>query len=116
MRRQRVPDSAIGHHPFIAIEAGARSGAAGILIMTTSLSEGGLVLRFETSIADAVHSRGLFPVLAAAIHAWMVRPRLPHDLPARLRADIGLPVADDDYAWVLRLAHPTPPPSPRLDR
>ncbi|SEP86207.1 hypothetical protein SAMN05428969_1241 [Devosia sp. YR412] len=57
--------------------------------------EGSVVLRLEFSIADAVHQRGLLSVLGAAISAWWNRPRLPANIPARLRADIGLsPVAD----------------------
>lgn len=57
--------------------------------------EGSVVLRLEFSIADAVHQRGLLSVLGAVIGAWWNRPRLPTNIPARLRADIGLsPVAD----------------------
>lgn len=54
-------------------------------------SEGSIVLRLEFSIADAVHQRGLLTVLATAISAWWHRPRLPANLPANLRQDIGLP-------------------------
>jgi len=56
-----------------------------------TLPEGSIVLRLEFSIADAVHQRGLFSVLGAAISAWWSRPRLPDNLPAYLRADVGLP-------------------------
>lgn len=61
--------------------------------------EGSIVLRLEFSIADAVHQRGLLTVLATAIAAWWNRPRLPADLPARLRADVGLPAFDDPAHW-----------------
>ncbi|KKB86024.1 hypothetical protein VW29_04630 [Devosia limi DSM 17137] len=50
-----------------------------------------LVLRLEFSIADAVQQRGLTAVLRAAVIAWWNLPRLPPDLPARLREDMGLP-------------------------
>lgn len=56
-----------------------------------SFAEGSVVLRLEFSIADAVHQRGLFPVLSAAISAWWNQPKVPADLPDRLRADIGMP-------------------------
>jgi len=62
-----------------------------------SLPEGSVVLRLEFSIADAVHQRGLLSVLASAVGAWWSRPRLPADLPAHLRADVGLL---PDYASV----------------
>ncbi len=52
--------------------------------------EAGIVLRLEFSIADAVHQRGLLAVLGAAIRAWWTRPRMPQNLPAHLRHDIGL--------------------------
>lgn len=67
----------------------------GITMSYNSLSEGSVVLRLEFSIADAVHQRGLMPVIATAIQAWWNRPKMPVDLPPRLRADLGLsPVAD----------------------
>jgi len=56
-----------------------------------AMPEGSVILRLEFSIADAVYQRGLVSVLAAAIAAWWNRPRLPANLPARLRADVGLP-------------------------
>jgi hypothetical protein len=60
-----------------------------------SLPQGSIVLRLEFSIADAVHQRGLLSVIGAAVSAWWNRPRLPDNLPAHLRADLGLsPVAD----------------------
>ena len=57
-------------------------------------------LRFEFSIADAVAQRGLLPVLLAALRAWWSRPRLPPNLPAHLRADIGLPPEDHAVHWL----------------
>ena len=63
------------------------------------LSERSVVLRLEFSIADAVHQRGLMPVLAAALAAWWNRPRVPAELPSYLREDVGLPPADDAFQW-----------------
>ena len=57
---------------------------------SSTLSEGSIVLRLEFSIADAVHQRGLLAVIGAAVSAWWNRPRLPANLPAHLRADLGL--------------------------
>lgn len=67
------------------------------------LSERSVVLRLEFSIADAVHQRGLMPVLAAALAAWWNRPRVPAELPAYLREDVGLPPAAEPVLW-----HTTP--------
>lgn len=64
------------------------------------LPEGSIVLRLEFSIADAVHQRGLLSVLGAAISAWWNRPRLPADLPAYLRADVGLPPVAQPAHWL----------------
>ena len=76
-----------------------------------SLPEGSIVLRLEFSIADAVHQRGLLAVLGAAISAWWNRPRLPDNLPAYLRADLGLsPVADAAH-W-LNISHQSGIPDP----
>lgn len=76
-----------------------------------SLPEGSIVLRLEFSIADAVHQRGLFSVLVAAIGAWWNRPRLPADLPDRLRADIGLsPVANAAHWLDINASLPMPDP------
>lgn len=58
-----------------------------------------VVLRLEFSIADAVHQRGLVPVLTAAVAAWWNRPRLPDHIPAYLRADLGLPPAAEAAHW-----------------
>ncbi|MDV3251804.1 hypothetical protein DevBK_10705 [Devosia sp. BK] len=63
------------------------------------LSERNFVLRLEFSIADAVHQRGIVPVIAAAVRAWWNRPRVPSDLPAYLRADIGLPPVAEPVIW-----------------
>ena len=65
-----------------------------------ALPERSVVLRLEFSIADAVHQRGLLPVLATAVAAWWNRPRLPADLPAALRADIGLPPLPSTAHWL----------------
>jgi hypothetical protein len=65
-----------------------------------TLSEGTVVLRLEFSIADAVHQRGLFAVLGAAISAWWNRPRMPSTLPDYLRADVGLPEAASSAHWL----------------
>lgn len=64
-----------------------------------TLPEGSVVLRLEFSIADAVHQRGLFAVLGAAISAWWNRPRVPSDLPDDLRADVGLPSRASAAHW-----------------
>lgn len=63
------------------------------------LAERNVVLRLEFSIADAVHQRGLVPVLAAAVSAWMKRPRVPSNLPDYLRADVGLPEVAEPVVW-----------------
>jgi hypothetical protein len=64
-----------------------------------ALNERSVVLRLEFSIADAVHQRGLVPVIAAAVQAWLNRPRVPVDLPAYLREDVGLPPAYEPVTW-----------------
>ena len=75
-----------------------------------ALNEGSVVLRLEFSIADAVHQRGLSPVLRAAIAAWWNRPGRPDDLPARLRADVGLPPDIRPAFWPEPSANPQIPP------
>jgi hypothetical protein len=76
-----------------------------------NLSEGSIVLRLEFSIADAVHQRGLISVLITAVAAWLNRPRLPADLPAYLRADLGLPPAANPAHWSdVRVIAEVPPP------
>ena len=64
------------------------------------LEERSVVLRLEFSIADAVHQRGLLPVIASAFVAWWNRPRIT-DVPAYLRADVGLPPLDEPIQWHL---------------
>jgi hypothetical protein len=76
----------------------------------SNLNQGAVVLRLEFSIADAVHQRGLFPVLGAAINAWFNRPRQPANAPPHLRADVGLEPEDVQH-WhdaALRLTIPLP--------
>jgi hypothetical protein len=64
-----------------------------------ALPESSVILRLEFSIADAVHQRGLLAVVGAAIHAWWNRPRMPSNLPAYLRADVGLPPDANAAHW-----------------
>ncbi|WP_172122534.1 MULTISPECIES: hypothetical protein [unclassified Devosia] len=59
-----------------------------------------IVLRVEYSIADAVQQRGLVPVLIAALRAYWSRPRLPPDLPAYLREDVGLSPPIQPMHWL----------------
>ncbi|KKB76631.1 hypothetical protein VW35_17855 [Devosia soli] len=66
---------------------------------STVLSERNVILRLEFSIADAVHQRGLLPVIASALSAWWHRPRVPSQLPAYLRDDVGLPPVAEPIAW-----------------
>ncbi len=77
-----------------------------------ALNEGSVVLRLEFSIADAVHQRGLIPVLHAAFAAWWNRPRMSRaiDLSPRLRADVGLPPAEGFDQWLQPTANPPIPP------
>jgi hypothetical protein len=64
------------------------------------LNERSVVLRLEFSIADAVHQRGLVPVLASAIRAWWAqRPVRYAPVPDYLREDVGLPPANDPLHW-----------------
>jgi len=73
-----------------------------------------VTLRLEFSIADAVQQRGLFSVLVAALRAWWKRPRLPPNLPAYLRADVGLPAEDQVVYWmdIPIHSHSVPTPDP----
>jgi hypothetical protein len=73
------------------------------------LPSGSIVLRLEFSIADAVHQRGLFSVLVAAVSAWWHRPRLPAPLPAYLRADLGLPPESESWPEPSRSPQIPPP-------
>ena len=63
------------------------------------LTDGGAVLRHDLDVTKAVYHRGLFAVLRVALLAWWNRPRIPPDLPARLRADMGLPPAPRSRFW-----------------
>jgi hypothetical protein len=66
-----------------------------------------VTLRLEFSIADAVQQRGLVPVLIAALRAWWSRPRLPPNLPAYLREDVGLSRVDSQIVyWMDIPIHP----------
>ncbi|MDB5527905.1 MAG: hypothetical protein JWR51_1008 [Devosia sp.] len=65
-----------------------------------------VTLRLEFSIADAVVQRGLVPVLIEAFRAWWKRPRLPPNLPAYLRVDVGLPAEDNVVYWMDIPIHP----------
>jgi hypothetical protein len=81
-----------------------------IIMSYNTLPEGSIVLRLEFSIADAVHQRGLLSVIATAISAWWNRPRLPANLPAYLRADVGLPPASEAGHWLQFSASGIPDP------
>ncbi|MDB5589163.1 MAG: hypothetical protein JWP26_4133 [Devosia sp.] len=71
-----------------------------------------VTLRLEFSIADAVAQRGLLPVLITAIRAWWSRPRLPPNLPAYLRVDVGLPAEEHAVYWMDIPIHPHSVASP----
>lgn len=64
-----------------------------------ALDEGSVLLRLDFAVTNAVHRRGFIPVLRVALAAWWNRPRIPADLPARLRADMGLPPAPRSWFW-----------------
>lgn len=72
---------------------------AGMKMSSNVLSERNVVLRLEFSIADAVHQRGIVPVIVAAVRAWVNRPRVPDNLPDYVRADIGLPPLAEPVIW-----------------
>jgi len=80
-------------------KAGARGTPPGTDMIYNALNGGSAALQPEFYIAKAVHQRGLYPVLRLAIAAWWSRPRLPADLPARLRADMGLPPDTRPVFW-----------------
>ena len=63
------------------------------------LTDGSAVLRHDVQVTTAVHYRGLLPVLRVALCAWWTRPRIPADMPARLRADMDLPPAPKSTFW-----------------
>ena len=64
------------------------------------LDERSVVLRLEFSIADAVRHRGLLAVLSAAIGAWWAQqPTRYSEVPAGLRADVGLEPAEQTAHW-----------------
>lgn len=73
------------------------------------LEERSVVLRLEFSIADAVHQRGLLPVIAAALQAWWQRPRGYAQVPDYLREDLGLPPAENPVFYPLAAPLPAPP-------
>lgn len=81
-----------------------------------SLSEGSIVLRLEFSIADAVHQRGLLSVIGTAVAAWWNRPKVPSNLPAHLRADVGLPPEQAPLLWYSVPSAPAVPSLPRRRR
>lgn len=64
-----------------------------------ALEEGSVLLRLDFEVTKAVHRRGFFRVLRVAMVAWWNRPRIPRDMPARLRADMGLPPAPKSMFW-----------------
>ncbi len=64
-----------------------------------ALSEGSFSLRLDFNVVEAVQHRGLPNVLRVALVAWWNRPRLPDDLPARLREDMGLPPVAKSAFW-----------------
>ena len=64
-----------------------------------ALHEGSSALRLDFQVTRAVHHHGLFQVLRVALVAWWNRPRIPPDIPARLRADMGLPPAPRSMFW-----------------
>lgn len=75
-----------------------------------ALSEGSAALRLEFHVVRAVQQRGLLAVLRVAVVAWWNRPRLPHDLSPRLRADMGLPPDTRPSYWPEPSDNPQVPP------
>lgn len=80
------------------------------------LTERNVVLRLEFSIADAVHQRGLLPVIGAAVAAWMQRPPKIGKVPPYLRADLGLPPEAEAHHWHSGSLSPPPPDLFRFTR
>lgn len=64
-----------------------------------ALTDGSVRFRHDVHVTRAVHHRGLVAVLRVALAAWWTRPRIPPDLPARLREDMGLPPAPRSIFW-----------------
>jgi hypothetical protein len=75
-----------------------------------ALNEGSVALRLDFQVVKAVHYRGFLQVLRVAVVAWWNRPRLPPDLPARLREDMGLPPDDREPYWPKPSSDPLIPP------
>lgn len=69
-----------------------------------------VALHLERHVVKAVHHRGLATVLRVAVVAWWNQPRLPPDLPARLRADMGLPPETRPRFWPEPSLDPQVPP------
>jgi hypothetical protein len=68
-------------------------------MIDNALNEGSVALRLDFQVARAVHHHGVLQVLRVALLAWWNRPRIPRDIPARLRADMGLPPAPRSWFW-----------------
>jgi len=64
-----------------------------------ALDEGSSLLRLEFYARNVVHHRGLFAVLRVVATAWWNRPRIPPNLTARQREDMGLPPARHRPFW-----------------
>jgi hypothetical protein len=75
-----------------------------------ALNEGSVALRLDFQVVKAVHYRGFIQVLRVAIAAWWNQPRLPSDLPARLREDMGLPPDRREPFWPQPSGDPMIPP------
>lgn len=65
-----------------------------------ALDEGSTLLRLEFDARNVIHHRGLFAVLRAVAVVWWNRPRIPPNLTARQREDMGLPPARHSFFWV----------------
>ena len=73
-----------------------------------ALDGGSLLLRRH--ITRAVQQRGLFAVLRVAFSVWIRGSEIPPDMPARLRADAGLPPDTRPVYWPEPSDHPQVPP------